>query len=188
MFALKGRLLEDALLRGTVELAFLPPGREDDVPLPIGALHHRGAAPLTAALEEALEQLEATWPIERTPHAFVAADGTQHEGGCFEDLPLLPGLAPCWVVTDTALVVGWQAEALDRALGPAGVATAPDAAASPASALSVDLARIARDDRARGAVETGALHPGDLFSSLEVVLSPAEGGVRFFTRLKAGPR
>jgi len=188
MFALKGRLLEGALLRGTVELAFLPPGPEDDLPPPIGALHHRGAAPLTAALEEALEQLEATWPIERTPRAFATADGTQHEGGCFDDLPLLPGLAPCWVVTDTALVVGWQAEALDRALGPATVATAPDAATSPAPALSVDLARIARDDRARGAVETDALHPGDLFSSLDVFLSPAEGGVRFVTRLEGGPR
>ncbi len=188
MFALKGRLLEGALLRGTVELAFLPPGREDDVPLPIGALHHRGAAPLAAALDEALEQLEATWPIERTPRAFSAANGTQHEGGCFEDLPLLPGLAPCWVVTDTALIVGWQAEALDRALGPAGVAAASELATTPAPALSVDLARIARDDRTRGASEPDSLHPGDLFSSLDVVLSPAEGGVRFVARLEPGAR
>jgi len=63
LFALKGRLLEGALLTGTWELAFMPPAPGGEIPLAIGALHHRMTGALEDALDEALAQLEATWPI-----------------------------------------------------------------------------------------------------------------------------
>ncbi len=187
MFALKGRLLEGALLRGTVELAFLPPMGGIDLPLPIGALHHRGAGPIRAALDEALDQLESTWPIERTPKRFALASGEPQDGACFEDLPLLPGLAPCWVVTPDALVVAWREAALEAALGPPPVASA---AGKPAGdhALVVDLARIARDDRRRAGANPNAAHAADLFSSLTLDLAAEADGVRLRARFEGAPR
>ncbi|MEM9174432.1 MAG: hypothetical protein AAGC67_04300 [Myxococcota bacterium] len=186
MFALKGRLLEGALLRGTIELAFLPPSGDEDMPLAIGALPHRGAGPIQAALDEALDQLESTWPIERTPKRFaVAADGPR-EGACFETLPLLPGLAPCWVVTPDALVIAWREAAITAALGPPDVAGAPGPA-RPASALSVDFARMARNDRSRPGADPNATRLGDLFSSLRVDLAPQGDGVRLRARLERAP-
>ena len=184
MFALKGRLLEGALLRGTVELAFLPPRGEEDIPLPIGALHHRGAGPIRTALDEALTRLESTWPIRRTPKRFTLADGGESDGACFEELPLLPGLAPCWVVTPEALVIAWQEGALASALGPPDVASPTrTAAGGGAHALTVDLARIARDDRARPGANPNAPHAGDLFSALTLDLTPEAEGVRLHARL-----
>ena len=106
LFALKGRLLEGALLSGTWELALMPPREGQDVPLLVGALHHRMAGPIEQALDETLDQLEATWPIRRTPRSFETPHGRLVEGGCFLDLPLLPELAPCWVVTEEALLIG----------------------------------------------------------------------------------
>ena len=186
MFALKGRLLEGALLRGTLELAFLPPRGAIDLPLPIGALHHRGAGPIETALEEALDQLESTWPIRRTPRRFALADGSPADGACFDDLPLLPGLAPCWVVTPEALVVAWRESALTAALGPPDVAGAPRPTLG-SHALSVDLARIARDDRRRVGADPKAPHAGDLYSSLTVDLAPEADGVRLHARLERTP-
>jgi hypothetical protein len=187
MFALKGRLLEGALLRGTLELAFLPPMGEIDLPLPIGALHHRGAGPIETALDEALDQLESTWPIRRTPRRFTLADGSLRDGACFEDLPLLPGLAPCWVVTPEALVVAWREAALTAALGPPDVASAPRPSLG-SHALTVDLARIARDDRRRVGADPKAPHAGDLFSSLTVDLAPEADGARLRARLERTTR
>lgn len=197
LFALKGRLLEGALLRGTVELAFLPPPRAGDVPLAIGALHHRGRAPLDGALDEALDQLEATWPIERSTRRFATARGATLDGGCFATLPLLPGLAPCWVVTDDALVVGWQAEAIDLALGPAPVASAPDTSnrsSAPAREVAgghgtvrVDLAGIARRD-APHHDDARAPHPGDLFGALTIDLRPEPDGVGLHLRMPRADR
>lgn len=181
MFALKGRLLEGALLSGTVELAFLPPRGDVDMPLAIGALHHRGAGPIGAALAEALDQLEATWPIQRTPKRFPLAHAGLQDGACFESLPLLPGLAPCWVVTPDALVIAWREAAIVSALGPPDVASAPSGAAGE-HALTVDLARIARDDRSRPGANPNAPHTGDLFSRLTLDLAPADGGVRLHAR------
>lgn len=187
MFALKGRLLEGALLRGTLELAFLPPMGRIDLPLPIGALHHRGAGPIAAALDEALDQLESTWPIRRTPRRFPLADGSLRDGACFEDLPLLPGLAPCWVVTPEALVVAWREAALTAALAPPDVASAPRPSLG-SHALTVDLARIARDDQRRAGANPKAPHAGDLFSSLTVDLTPEADGVRLHARLERTTR
>ena len=128
LFGLKGRLLEGALLAGTWELAFVTASDDGTRPLPVVALHHRGPEPIRAALDEALSQLEATWPIERSARTFELADGARVSGGCYADLPLLPELSPCWAVTDGAVVIAYRAAALDAAIGRPHGATAPDAA------------------------------------------------------------
>ena len=176
MFALKGRLLEGALLSGTWEFAFMPPVENGELPLAIGALHHRSSEAIELALGEVLDQLESTWPIVRTPQAFRTAQGAPIEGGCFNDLPLLPELAPCWVVTPNALLVGYRSEAIDRALAPPAVSSAPpsDSSTSPGS-LVVHFDRMAKADRRQGNTSSGVL-PGDVFSKFEFGLSPAPDG------------
>jgi hypothetical protein len=193
LFALKGRLLEGALLDGTWEFAFMPPMDGTNLPLATLALHHRLAAPVREALREALDQLERTWPIRRTARVFTTSDGQSHEGGCYFELPLLPGLAPCWVVTEKALLVGYRDVALEVALAasPSGIATPPetaareqadesqrDAADSRFGGLDVHLSRFSAGSDVppdSGEPKTRP-HPGDLYSRLQVDLAPAEGG------------
>lgn len=174
LFALKGRLLEGVLFEGTWELALLPPIKDGVLPLAVGALHHRLEAGLREALDEALDQLEATWPIERSPRSFRLSSGANVEGGCFTQLPLLPELAPCWVVTPEALLIGYRAEAIDRALARPLDAPARTAARDASlgtreigAALDVHFDRLqAVDRRLLGAEQ--APHLGDRFERLEV--------------------
>ena len=77
MFALKGRLLEGALLSGTWELAVLPPVPGGEVPLAVGALHHRAAAPLAQALDEATGFLDQQQARREVPAA--ADENTEEE-------------------------------------------------------------------------------------------------------------
>lgn len=173
LFALKGRLLEGALLEGTFELGFLPPRAAAASPRPIGALHHRGEGAIRTALEEALDQLEATWPLERSPRTFATVDGRALDGGCYRELPLLPGLAPCWVVTPKALVIAWEGDALDLALGRPAVAAEPRppfAPAAEAGRVLVHLDRFARADEAANA-QPDPTHLGHAFSKLAFELS-----------------
>lgn len=179
LFALKGRLLEGALLEGTLELAFVPPAPGGTVPLALVALHHRAAAPIEAALAEALDQLEETWSITREARPFPTADG-ERIGGCYADLPILPELAPCWVVTEKALLIGYRAEALEAALA------VPSTANDRGSRLVVDLERVrAVDEQIAGGPATGV---GELYSRLELHgRTDAEGRVALEGQLRARP-
>jgi hypothetical protein len=183
LFALKGRLLEGALLEGTLELAFVPPAPGGSVPLALVALHHRAAAPVEAALVEVLDQLERTWAITRTARRFPTRDG-ERIGGCYADLPILPELAPCWVVTETALLIGYRAEAFDAAIE-AGAASASDPT-DRGSRLVVDFERVrALDEQLADATATGV---GELYSRLELHgRSDAAGRVALEGQLRARP-
>ncbi len=182
LFALKGRLLEGALLEGTLELAFLPPAPGGNVPLALVALHHRAAAPIEAALVEALDQLEGTWAIRRTTRPFPTADG-ERIGGCYADLPILPELAPCWVVTQKALLIGYRAEALEAALAAQSDSSDPS---ENRSRLTVDFERVrAVDDQLADAPATGI---AQLYSRLELHgHTDAEGRVALEGQLRARP-
>lgn len=187
LFALKGRLLEGALLEGTLELAFVEPAPGGQVPLAVAALHHRGAAPIEAALRETLSQLDRTWSIEPTPRRFPTPDGGGLDGGCYADLPLLPELAPCWVVTSEAILVGYRAEAIETVLG-----GAPKTAST--SGLVVDFDRVRALDRrlvaSQVGTEAGALpvRLADLYSRLELHgTSDPDGRVAIEGRLGARP-
>lgn len=188
LFALKGRLLEGALLEGTLELAFVEPVPEGQVPLAVLAVHHRGAAPIAAALAEALGQLESTWSIVPAPRRFGGVNGPALDGGCYADLPLLPELAPCWVVTPDALLVGYRAEAIEAVL-------AESATPSDASGLVVDLERVRSLDRRLVAAQTEVAGAGpwparvaDVYSRLELRGATAEdGAIELSGRLEARP-
>jgi len=195
LFALKGRLLGAALLAGTWELALLPPAADGRVPLLVGALHHRNDVATREALDEALDQLESTWPIRRTPHRFALAEaaGEEVEGACFLDLPLLPELAPCWAVTPRAFVIGYRGEGVAAALsGPgqnpvAGAeATLPAADEPERSGLLVEFDRVSEVDRRLPSGEAGRTRMSDLWSKLEVRLEAEEAHrVRLDARLEA---
>jgi len=175
MFALKGRLLEGALLAGTWEVNLLPPAPGGRLPLPLLALHHRGVAPVTAALDQALTQLEATWPIQRTNRTFASSRGGEVEGGCFLELPLLPELAPCWAVHPDALIVAWRAEAIDAALGIPAVSANRGPAPNAPAQLEIRLDQFARVDRALMG-ESMPIGIGDVFSNLSLSVAPESDG------------
>jgi hypothetical protein len=120
------------------------------------------------ALDEALAQLEATWPINRSAHRFALADGVELEGECYAHLPLLPELAPCWVVTDSALLVGYRAAALTAARGLPAVSSAREAPAG--TRMQMHLDRIRALDR-RATEGDPEPTPGALYERLEIELS-----------------
>ncbi|MFO0689905.1 MAG: hypothetical protein U0900_14505 [Myxococcota bacterium] len=217
LFALKGRLLEGALLEGTLELAFVEPAPSGQVPLAVLALHHRAAAPIEAAVAETLARLDATWSIAPSPHRFGGTSGPALAGGCYADLPLLPELAPCWVVTPEVLLVGYRAEAIEAVLDATPAVSAPPTAAaasasssdsdstttstatsSPtalASGLVVDLERVRRLDHRLLAAQGQAPDAGpwparlaDLYARLELRAQAApDGAVALQGRLEARP-
>jgi len=64
-----------------------------------------------AAMERFIADLQQTWPVHRSDLALPAG-----AGACLPDLNILPDLAPCYVATDDALIVGWNPASLARAL------------------------------------------------------------------------
>ncbi len=209
LFALKGRLLEGALLEGTWELAFVTPETPGSLPLPVAALHHRMEDPIRRAVDEALDQLERTWPIRRTPRRFGldrdagpstaarAALDAGVDGGCYLDLPLLPELAPCWAVTPDALLIGYRPEAIERALAGPDVSTFAASGSGPESAVSgprtaatrldVDFDRLRAVDRAL-APDAEGTRPADLWSKLALRWrEERDGTISLDARLEARP-
>ncbi len=96
---------------GVWELAVYLP--EEGHPMPRIALaldfSHRAAA--LAAMEGFISSLQESWPVQRTYFRLGSA-----EGACLLDLRLMPDLAPCYVATERALVVGWNPASLHKAL------------------------------------------------------------------------
>jgi hypothetical protein len=111
LFALKSRLFGAAILDGTWELALYLPGEGESLPRAALALGTRERGAAVAAATTFLDEIEARWPVHRAPFALGAASGA-----CLPELRMLPGLSPCWVATERALVVGWNAASLRKAL------------------------------------------------------------------------
>jgi len=155
MFRLKSELFAGAVLDGTWEAAIYLPGEDDVMPPAALAVGFALKAPAVAAMDRFLADLEAAWPVRRSSFALGSA-----AGACLRELNLLPALAPCYVATDRALVVGWNAASLRRAF-------APDAAAREQGLLDasggvvIDLDRIHAADAyfARRAGDTAVERP-----------------------------
>jgi hypothetical protein len=111
LFALRSRLFGAAVLDGTWELALYLPAAGERHPRAALALGIRHRAVAEAAAARFLDEIEAAWPLRRTPFALGDA-----AGACLPELRLLPGLAPCYVATGRALVLGWSAASLRKAL------------------------------------------------------------------------
>jgi hypothetical protein len=152
MFRLKSEIFSGAVLDGTWEIAIYLP--ESDRPMPRAALAVGFSlrTPAVAAMERFVSDLQESWPVRRSP--FRLGD---HDGACLLDLNLLPDLAPCYVATDSALVVGWNSASLVRALESDDLAQAPP---HPAAGLHLDLERFPEADaRFSRAADPEAPHP-----------------------------
>ncbi len=140
MFRLKSELFAGAVLDGTWEAAIYLP--EDGEPTPGAALAlgftHRALA--VSAIERFITDLRSTWPVHRSFFSLNEA-----EGACLLDLRILPGLAPCYVASDRALVLGWNPASLRKALDGASL-DAPLAGPESGGGLVLELARFAEAD------------------------------------------
>ena len=112
------------------------PGAGEPTPRAALALGFEQRAAAAAALDGFLTDLEATWSIRRS--FFAVGDA---EGACLLELRLLPGFAPCSVITERALVVGFNPPSLRRALDGGG-----NAALGAAGGAVVELARFGEAD------------------------------------------
>ena len=126
------------MVDGTWEAAVCLPERPGGMPGAALALgfHLRDAA--VAAMEHFVADLQRTWPVHR-----VELRGPAGNGACLPDLNVLPELAPCYVATADAIVVGWNPASIARAL--AAPSSRPDASDAPAR-LDLDLALVQRAD------------------------------------------
>ncbi len=170
LFALRSQLFGAAVLDGSWELALYLPAADERVPRAALALgiRHRGVAEAAAA--RFLDEIEAAWPVQRTPFALGDA-----AGACLPELRLLPGLAPCYVATERALVVGWSAASLRKALD-------GSAAALPASGgLVAELARLPAADARIAAPELPVGAP--VFPWRRLVAEPLHAGASVGLRL-----
>lgn len=137
--SLQADLVAAASLEGTWEMAVYTPEPGRLFPDAALALDVSSRTLAVAAMESFLEELLHIWPLRQSP--FALAGGT---GSCLSNLNVLPELAPCWLATDRALVVGWNEVSLDRALGAAsdaGEATAAAEAMAEVAATVEDRAQ-----------------------------------------------
>jgi hypothetical protein len=111
LFRLKSELFAGIALDGVWEIAIYLPEEGDPMPRTALALNfsHRSAA--VAAMEDFIGNLQESWPVART---FFRLD--EAEGACLLDLAIMPGLAPCYVATERALILGWNPASLRKAL------------------------------------------------------------------------
>lgn len=127
LFRLRSELFLGQVLDGTWEVAVYLP-REDQVTPPMAlGLDYSLRPAAKAAMEAFVTELESTWPIH---HSDLSVAG--FEGACFHDVRLLPDLAPCYVLTERSIVVGWNRISLDLALASNG----PEGATRDASVAS----------------------------------------------------
>lgn len=182
MFRLKSEIFAGAVLDGTWEIAIYLP--ESDRPMPRAALAMGFSlrAPAVAAMEQFVSDVQESWPVRRSPFRLGGSDGA-----CLLDLNLLPDLAPCYVATDSALVVGWNSASLVRALESGDLAQTPP---HPAAGLHVDFARFPEAD-ARFAEALALEAPKTASKKLPWRQMTANGfpgadGVDFYIRLRRG--
>jgi hypothetical protein len=98
-------------LDGVWEVAIYLPEEGDPMPRSALALNFSHRSTAVAAMEEFIGDLRESWPVTRT---FVRLG--EAEGACLLDLAIMPGLAPCYVATERALIVGWNPASLRKAL------------------------------------------------------------------------
>jgi hypothetical protein len=111
LFRLKSGLFAGIALEGVWEAAIYLPEEGDLMPRTALALNFSRRSAAVAAMEEFIRELQASWPVARSFFRLGEADGA-----CLLDLAVMPGLAPCYVATERALIVGWNPASLRKAL------------------------------------------------------------------------
>lgn len=148
--------LASAWLDGTWELRVAPAREPGGVPGLALVLGVRSTTLARAATRHFLDGLRQRYGLVEAPLGARAAFGGR-SGGCLPGLTVLPELAPCWVWSDAALAVAWNADVLEDALG-AGAPTTADARPAPEGStdgLQVDFAAMMAAD-ARGSAGDAA--------------------------------
>jgi len=111
LFRLKSKLFAGVVLDGVWEIAAYLPEEGKAMPRTALALNFTNRPAAVAAMEDFIGNLQESWPVARTFFRLAEA-----EGACLLDLAIMPGLAPCYVATERALVVGWNPASLRKAL------------------------------------------------------------------------
>jgi hypothetical protein len=111
LFRLKSELFAGLVLDGVWEIATYLPEEGDSMPRTALALNFSNRSAAIAAMEDFIANLQESWPVARTFFRLGEA-----EGACLLDLAIMPDLAPCYVATQRALVVGWNPASLRKAL------------------------------------------------------------------------
>jgi hypothetical protein len=130
------QLAARAVLDGTWEFAIYPPQENARLPRMAGAIGVRGAVQARAAMDAFLDDVQQKWGVHKSPLTLPAG-----EGACLLDLRVLAELAPCYVVTERAVVLGWNRASLEHALSAGARDDGP-------SRMSLDLAALPDVDRA----------------------------------------
>ena len=115
LFRLKSQVFSSLILSGVWEVAMYEPSPGEEMPPIALAAEHNGRSAATAAMESFLDEMASVWSLVPSPVTVG-----ELSGACYEDLRLLPALAPCYVVDDRALVLAWNVDSLRRALDGAG--------------------------------------------------------------------
>jgi hypothetical protein len=136
LYGIDARLLASMALEGTSELAVYDPVPDALIPPMALAVHVRERAAAIRGMEALLAHVHQRWGATR-----VAWKLGPYEGACLADVNVLPELAPCYVATDRALVVGWNQLSVAVALLEPPIAPAGDG-----STATVELARFAGAD------------------------------------------
>jgi hypothetical protein len=111
LFRLKSELFAGVVLDGVWEIATYLPEEGGSMPRTALALNFSNRSAAIAAMEDFIGNLQDSWPVSRTFFRLDEADGA-----CLLDLAIMPGLAPCYVATERALIVGWNPASLRKAL------------------------------------------------------------------------
>jgi hypothetical protein len=186
LFRLKSQLFSSVVLTGVWELALYAPAAGETIPPAAVAAEVSDRRTASAAMESFLGEVRRVWRLPPPSRFSVArADADPAAGACLPDMRFLPGLEPCYVVTDAALVIGWNAATVERAVaGSAPGGGGPDAGAS---RLEVSLDRFPAAEEVltealRGASpEAPAVYP---WRRLTVTGRRADGAYRFTAELE----
>ena len=175
LYGLRAGLFAAMTLEGTAELAVYEPAPGVMIPPLALAVHVRRPAAAERAIEAIVARTNERWGATRSPWQVGP-----YRGACLADLNVLPGLAPCYVVTDRALVLGWNPLSVVVAL-----LRRPTSGIDAAGSLAVYLDRFAAADaRLRASWRSDPRPPNRYpWSLLAVTADKGLGGYQVDLRL-----
>lgn len=115
LFAVNSTLALRGLTTGEIELGLFPPQTERSFPVSVVAVGIRTQAGAKAVLASLVERLEQRWSTKAHDAIIAGRPGT-----CLPEVNILPDFAPCALVTDDDLIIGWNAYALEVGLADSG--------------------------------------------------------------------
>jgi hypothetical protein len=181
LFRLKSKLFAGVVLDGVWEIATYLPEEGDSMPRIALALNFTNRSAAIAAMEDFIGNLQDSWPVARTFFRLDEADGA-----CLLDLAIMPGLAPCYVATERALIVGWNPASLRKALD--GHKGDPDELGNSSGAI-IHLDRFADADRILSSAlrtEANARSPRYPWKRITAKGAPDPSGFRLKLRFESG--